>query len=348
VTAPVPPPADRADPDGPWFDDFEVGQRFEQAPVVTLTSGLAAVHQSIVGDRLRLALDDDLARAVTGRAPIAHPGAVCDLAIGQSTLATRNVRANLFYRGLVFHRLPAIGDSLRTVTEVVGLRRNQSRPGRADTGLVALRVTTRDGADRLVLDFLRCAMIPVARSGDAATVRPADDLDALVPPTAPEPAVSTLGWDLAAFRARTGAGDPAAVGTVWTGGGDVVSSAPELARLTLNVAKVHHDARAGGGQRLVYGGHTIGLAFAQASRALPDLVTVLGWHRCDHVGPVHEGDTLRSRLTLERLEPLASGGSVAHLRSEVTADPAAADPGTADGVAAPRPVLDWQFSVLLP
>jgi acyl dehydratase len=246
------------------------------------------------------------------------------------------VRANLFYRGLVLHRLPALGDSLRTVTEVIGLRHNQVRPGRADTGRVALRVTTRDGADRLVLDFLRCAMIPVrARSG----VRHSDDLGALVPPPMPEPTASADGWDLAAFRARTGAGDPPALGARWEIGGDLVSAAPELARLTLNVARVHHDARAAGGRRLVYGGHTIGLAFAQACRVLPDLVTVLGWRRCDHVGPVYEGDTLRSRLTVEQLEPLASGGVAAQLRSEVTAD---------EGDLAVRPVLDWQFTVLLP
>jgi acyl dehydratase len=329
----VAPPAET---EGPWFDELEVGQRFERAPVVTLTSGLAAVHQSIVGDRLRIALDDDLARAVAGRAPIAHPGLVCDLAIGQSTLATRNVRANLFYRGLAFHRLPAIGDSLRTVTEVIGLRHNQPRPGRPATGLAALRVTTRDGAGRLVLDFLRCAMIAVRASSE---VRHSDDLDALVPPASPEPAVVTGDWDLSAFRVRTGAGDPPAVGAVWASGGDVVSSAPELARLTLNLAAVHHDARAAGGRRLVYGGHTIGLAFAHAARALPDLVTVLGWQRCDHVGPVHEGDTLRSRLTLEQLDPLAGGGWSAQLRSEVSAD---------DDGAPARPVLDWKFTVLLP
>jgi acyl dehydratase len=324
--------------EGPWFDAFEPGQRFDQAPSVTLTSGLAAVHQSIVGGRLRLALDDDLARAVTGRAPLAHPALVCDLAIGQSTVATHHVRANLFYRGLVLHRLPAIGDTLHTVTEVVGLRQNQSRPGRPDTGLVALRVTTRDGAHQLVLDFVRCAMIPLRGQ---PTVVHADVLDDIAAPSTPDLGVAVEGWDLAAFRARTRAGAPPVEGTVWeVGGGDVVSSAPELARLTLNVAKVHHDAVHAGGHRLVYGGHTIGLAFAQACRVLPDLVTVLGWRSCDHVGPVHEGDTLRSRVTLERLEPLAGGGFAAHLRSEVRADP-----GDADAEA--RPVLDWRFSALL-
>ena len=52
--------------EGPWFEEFGPGQRFAGAPAVTLTAGHAAVHQSIVGDRLRLVLDHRLARAVSG------------------------------------------------------------------------------------------------------------------------------------------------------------------------------------------------------------------------------------------------------------------------------------------
>ena len=54
----------------------------------------------------------------------------------------------------------------------------------------------------------------------------------------------------------------------------------------------------------MYGGHTIGLALAQASRLLPNLVTVLGWESCDHTGPVHEGDTLYSELHVESAEAI--------------------------------------------
>jgi len=321
--------------EGPWFEDFEPGLRFEHAPSVTLNSGQAALHQAIVGDRLRLALDDELARAVTGRAPLPHPGLVCDLAIGQSTLATHHVKANLFYRGLVFHRLPVIGDTLSTVSEVVGLRQNQSRAGRPDTGLVALRITTRDQQARLVLDFLRCAMIPLRQQG-VRTGR-ADLLDTLEAPSVPAPDAVLGDWDLSAFRSRTGAGEPPAEGAAWSvGGGDVVSSAPELARLTLNVAKAHHDAAHGGGRRLVYGGHTIGVAVAQVCRVLPDLVTVLGWHSCDHVGPVYEGDTLRSAVSVERATARPSGGTLLELRSRVSAD----------APEQPRPVLDWRFTAI--
>ena len=95
-------------------------------------------------------------------AALAHPALVCDVAIGQSTLATQRVKANLFYRGLTFHRFPVIGDSLFTRTEVVGLKQNSAKPGRAPTGLAALRMTTVDQIGRLVLDFYRCAMLPLS------------------------------------------------------------------------------------------------------------------------------------------------------------------------------------------
>jgi acyl dehydratase len=125
-------------------------------------------------------------------------------------------------------------------------------------------------------------------------------------------------------------------GSVLRSTGDVVTSAPELARLTLNIAATHHDSRVGG-RRLVYGGHTIGLALAQASRLLPNLVTVLGWQSCDHTGPVYEGDTLYSDLHVEAAEELGDArGGVLSLRSLVYA--------AGDGE--DRPVLDWRFFAL--
>jgi acyl dehydratase len=320
---------------GPHFDDLSVGQVFDWAPAMTLTAGAAAVHQSILGDRMRLPLDQTLTHAVTGApAALAHPALVCDVAIGQSTLATQRVKANLFYRGLRFHHFPIIGDTLYTRTEVVGLKQNSAKPGRPLTGLAALRMTTIDQADRLVLDFHRCAMLPL-RDGAPATGHD-DDLSA-IGAEAPAPWDPTAGWDAEAFRTRVPGPrfDPSVKGTVLNSTADVVSSAPELARLTLNIAATHHDSRVGG-ERLVYGGHTIGLALAQATRLLPNLATVLGWESCDHTGPVHEGDTLFSELHVEAAQPLPGGrGGVLALRSLVYA---AGDPD--------RRVLDWRFSAL--
>lgn len=328
---------------GPYFDELEPGATFDSAPAVTLTSGLAASHRAILGDRLRLALDAYTGEAVIGSAaPLAPPGLVWDIAIGQSTLATHHVKANLFYRGLRFHRFPVLGDTVHTRTEVVGLRENSAKPGRAPTGLAALRITSTDQHGRIILDFHRCAMLPLSPAAAEDRVRRADDLSAIggdAGGTGNSDTRSIDGWNLDAYRALVPGPHftPDLVGTLFRSSGDVVSSAPELARLTLNIAAVHHDERVGEAGRLVYGGHTIGLAFGQATRALPALVTVLGWQSCDHTGPVREGDTLTSELRVEDAEPFGAGTAV-RLRSIVHAH---------NGADSARPVLDWRFTGLM-
>jgi acyl dehydratase len=322
--------------EGPFFEELAVDQVFDWAPAVTLTSGQAATHQAIVGDRMHLPLDSTLCAEVVGAAPLAHPALVWDIAIGQSTLATQHVKANLFYRGLVFHRAPLIGDTLRTSTEVVALRQNKPREGHRPTGLAVLRITTVDQLGRPVLGFWRCAMLPL-RDPDARTGR--EDVLEPVGGAADDQslAASVSGWRLGRFAGRATGRAPGELhaGTTWeVGGGDVVSNAPELARLTLNIASVHHDESAAGGPRLVYGGHAIGLALAQATRAFPRIVTVLGWHGCDHMGPVREGDTLHSAITIERIAPLAESGALVHLRSRVR-------------TAAGKEVLDWRYAAVM-
>ncbi|PVG80654.1 acyl dehydratase [Nocardioides gansuensis] len=318
---------------GPWFDELEHGQVFDTAPSVTLTSGAAAMHQAIVGDRLAIATDHELGSRLSGRGPLAHPAHVWDVSIGQSTLATHFVKANLFYRGLTFHRLPSLGDTLTTTTTVVGLKQNTPRPRKPHTGLAALHITTADQRGAPVLDYHRCALLPLSSS--AAATGHADDLAQIgADASANFDMLDDLDLDALPRRAEP----PTPGTTVEVVGGDVVSSAPELARLTLNIAQVHHDAKAGGG-RLVYGGHTIGIAAAQASRALPGIVLFLGWQSCDHTGPVHEGDTLRSRIAVESARPGPAGTQVLELRSLVEAD-ATETPG------GPRPVLDWRYTVL--
>jgi acyl dehydratase len=71
---------------------------------------------------------------------------------------------------------------------------------------------------------------------------------------------------------------------------------------------------------------------------LPELVTIVGWEGCDHTGPVHEGDTLHSTVTVTATDPLPGGGGLVGLRSIVRA----ARPG---GDA--EEVLDWRLTGVL-
>jgi acyl dehydratase len=63
------------------------------------------------------------------------------------------------------------------------------------------------------------------------------------------------------------------------------------------------------------------------------LVTVVGWFSCDHLAPVHEGDTLYSSIEIESAEALGAGGLVG-LRSRVYS-------------ALGQQVLDWRFLAVL-
>lgn len=325
---------------GPYFEDFELGQVFDQSPGLTLTHGHAALHQALVGDRLKLALDASLSHAVTGHGePLAHPSLVCDVAIGQSTVPTQRVRGNLFYRGLVLMAPVFIGDTLRTRTEVVALKQNRSRDDGSATGLVVLRISTESQRDEQVLDFWRCAMIPL-RDATIETGH-ADRFDGIPQELdmAVVEAAVPASWRFDRFR-ESARGEhlvDVVEGSEYEiEGRDSVTAAAELARLTLNIASAHTDAGATAhGRRLVYGGHTIAVAAAQASRALPNLLTVVAWRSCEHTDPVFDGDILATRLTVEAVHPLADrDAGLVDLRAQTTAD---------RGAEGSVPVLDWRF-----
>ncbi|MGI8428149.1 MAG: MaoC family dehydratase [Solirubrobacteraceae bacterium] len=326
---------------GPYFEDFAVGQVFDDAPALTLTSGHAAMHQALTGDRLRLALDAELSHAVTGRqGQLAHPGLVCDVAIGQSTGPTQRVLGNLFYRGLVLLSPVFLGDTLHTRTTIVALKQNRVREGRPATGLVVLRIQTENQRGEPVLDFWRCPMIPLREP--AGETRHADKFGEIPQELDRERVRGAVppGWRLQELRGRIGGEHFADLtpSAVWDlEGRDTVTAAPELVRLTLNLAAAHSDAGATThGRRLVYGGHTISIAAAHTTRALPNLVTIVAWHGCEHLGPVFEGDRLRTELTLEAKEPLEQGGLV-DLRALVWAERDDA------GERVEAQVLDWRF-----
>ncbi len=324
----------------PYFEDFSLGQEFD-APAVTLTTGHAALYQAITGDRLRLPLDHHASRAISGRIePLAHPMLAINLAIGQTTWASQRVKANLFYRGLVLQRPVFIGDTLSTRSRVVGLRQNRTQPGRGATGIVALEMTTHNQHDEPVLHFWRCPMIP-CRASDVATGH-ADDIDRIGNPVdsvvtrAAIPAAWQLEPPIATWRGVR-ARDLQVGARVRIESRDTVTLAPELVRLTLNMAMAHTDASVSYlGERLVYGGHTIALAFAQLTRALPNLLTLIAWDSCDHVAPVLEGDRIRSEFEILSLEPAGAGALLA-LRVE-----AFAARGTPESETR---VLDWRLRV---
>ena len=273
----------------PFAEDLVLGVALEAAPEVTIDHGLAAQYLAVTGDPLRLPLSASASRAVTGRdARLVNPGLVFGVSIGQSTVATGRVIANLLYRNVALRRQVHVGETLRTVVTPRAAAWTRSGTERAKV-LLEMDLSTAEG--ELLASYQRLALIPVARPDRLVTAGLPADQDAplssfavLVPPD----------WSF-------GPEDAAVPGSVLTDPlADTVSAAREYARMTLNLAAAHRDARAGiDGRRLVYGGHTIALAQASVARVLPELLTVLAWRSCDHLGPVFEDDLLEFDTTVD-------------------------------------------------
>ncbi len=324
--------------DGPYFDDLRMGQILERAPSITIGAGEAAQYQGICGDPYPLALSAPLAASVTGEpGAVLNPALVLHVAIGQSTVATRRVIANLFYRDVIVRRAVRVGETLTTTVDIRGMRETSGKPGKPRRGMALLGIRTTSDRGDVVAAFERCALLPFRNAG--ATMEATDDLQG------PSGAA-----DLASFVAHTPMtwnltplGEPVA----WTVGEtrtdplrDTVTDATALVRLTQNLAAAHRDASLGqGGKRLVYGGHTIGLAQASLHRLLPNSATVIGWHSCDHLGPVFEDDLLAVSATLDDAHTVANGRLLS-FRVSVEAHRGADH----DAV----PVLDWHPVLFAP
>jgi 2-methylfumaryl-CoA hydratase len=251
------------------------------------------------------------------------------------------VIGNLFYRGLVLQRAVHLGDTLRTTTKIAALRQNRRKEGRPATGMAVFEIHVENQRGETVLHFWRCPMLP-CRDPEADTGH-ADSLDAMETELDAERVRAAVpAWRLDVFRERLPGrhfdGVPEGA-TFAIEGRDTVTCAPEITRLTLNVAAAHSDARAAAqGRRLVYGGHTISTAAAQVTRAFPNWVTWIAWRSCDHTAPVFEGDVLRSEFHVESKQPLPNGGGLVDIRVLVHAERGSGSP-TPD---AEVPVLDWR------
>ena len=319
--------------ESPYYEDLSVGQVLPRQPSVVIDEGMAALYQSMVGERLPMVMDPAVCAAVTGQpGRLVSAALVMHLSVGHSTTLTRRVIANLFYRDLRFERPVFVGQSLATTVTIAALSDSRPRPGRPHRGKALVDIVTTADSEPAVT-YQRAPLLPQA--GDE---QPGHDDDfGTTPPLDLSSYVELVPahWDFAplgpgtAWQLGTTVADPAR---------DVVDNALALVRLTNNLAMVHRDAAESPyPQRLLYGGHVVGLAQASLSRVLPGMATVVGWHGCDHTGPAFEGDQVSFRHTLLDIAP-AGSGRVFAVQVE----------GFAHRSGEPEHILDWTVIAAAP
>ena len=137
---------------GNFFEDFTVGQVIEHATPRTVTEGDRALYGALYPTRFALPSSAAFA-ASCGLSPAPVEELIgFHIAFGKTVPdVSLNAVANLGYAELRFHRPVRTGDTLRTRSEVIGLKENSN--GR--TGVVYVRSTATDQTGDVVIDWAR-------------------------------------------------------------------------------------------------------------------------------------------------------------------------------------------------
>ena len=141
---------------GNYFEDFSVGQVIEHATPRTVTEGDRALYGAIYPTRFAVPSSAEFAASV-GLAP--HPVEELigfHIAFGKTVPdVSLNAVANLGYAECRFHVPVVPGDTLRTRSEVIGLKENSN--GR--TGVVWVRSTATNQRGEVAIDWARWVMV---------------------------------------------------------------------------------------------------------------------------------------------------------------------------------------------
>ncbi|AWB93176.1 MaoC family dehydratase [Aeromicrobium chenweiae] len=337
---------------GNFFEDFKVGQVLEHATPRTVTEGDRAMYGALYPTRFAVASSAEFAASVgLSPAPVEELIAF-HIAFGKTVPdVSLNAVANLGYAECRFHRPVVPGDTLRTSSEVIGLKENSN--GR--TGVVYVRSTATNQRGEVALDWARWVMV---HKRDAAAPAPETVVPELAPAVDPADLVIPEGLDFSAYdfaaAGETHRFDDYEVGETIDHVDGVTLTDPEhmlATRLWQNTAKVHFSTEARpDGTRLVYGGHIISMARALSFNGLANAQLIAAINAGAHTAPALAGDTVYAwSEVLDKADTSAPGVGALRLRLVATKgrDSTMTLRGE-DGKYAPGVLLDLDYWALVP
>ena len=343
---------------GNFFEDFRFGQTIVHATPRTVTVGDAALYTSLYGTRFAVQSSDAFAKA------IGYPQSPLDdlltfhVVFGKTTPdISLNAIANLGYANCRFLKPAYPGDTLSSVSEVIGVKENSNR----ETGTVYVRSTGRNQKGEVVLEYVRWVMVRKRDKDAPAPEAVVPELPARVDPASLGSAVPKL--DIGKYDFAL-AGSPYRWGDYEVGekidhvdGMTLEEAEHQIAtRLYQNTAKVHFnqhtEAKGRFGKRIVYGGVVISLARALSFNGLNNAFHLAAINGGRHVSPCFAGDTVYAWSEVLEKAELPGRKDVGALRIRLVAvknqDCAAFPLKKADGQYEDCVLLDLDAWVLLP
>ena len=303
---------------GRFLEDFEVGQIIEHATPRTVTDGERALTNALYPIRHSLFSSDEFARNCgLERSPL-NEMAAFHIVFGKTVPdISLNAVANLGYAEWFFHEPVHAGDTIRAITEIIGIKQNSN--GR--TGIVWVRSRGLNQQGAIVIEFVRWVMV---RKRDPESPAPETCIPDPQPVVEPGMLPAPSGLDFTGYD-FTRSGEPHRWGDYQAGeiidhvdGTTIEETEHMLAtRLWQNTARVHFDATSRqDGRRLIYGGHVISLARALSFNGLANAQLVLAVNSGNHVNPCFAGDTVHARsIILEKAGTRVPGAGALRIRT---------------------------------
>ena len=306
---------------GNFFEDFTLGQVIEHATPRTVTEGDRAVYGAIYPTRYALPSSAAFAASVgLARHPVEELIGF-HIAFGKTVPdVSLNAVANLGYAECRFHRPVHPGDTIRTRSEVIGLKQNSN----GKTGVVWVRSTATNQDGDVVIDWARWVMVhkrdidaPAPETVVPELAKAVEASDLVVPE-----GLDFTSYDLAAAGEPHRFDDYEVREKIDHVDGVTITDAEHMmaTRLWQNTAKVHFNTQARpDGNRLVYGGHVISLARALAYNGLANAQLIAAINAGSHVAPAFAGDTIYAwSEVLDKAETSAPGVGALRLRLVAT------------------------------
>ncbi|MEW6775524.1 MAG: MaoC family dehydratase [Bdellovibrionota bacterium] len=282
---------------GNFFEDFQKGAKLVHAVPRTVTEGDAALYIALTGERYPLHCSAEYARSLGYKRETISDVLVFHIVFGKTVGdVSLNAVANLGYAGVKFLAPVYAGDTLRSVSEVLGKKENKD----GKTGIVWVRTTGTNQRGETVLEYCRWVMV---HKRDGNTPTGASDSPELPKEVSPSELKVHPELNLAKYESWPSGGraffDDYETGEkIFHVDGMTIEEAEHAlaTRLYQNTAKVHFDGHAAKGtrfgKRLIYGGHVISLARALSFNGLENVLGILAWNGGSHANPTFAGDTL--------------------------------------------------------
>lgn len=336
---------------GRFFEDYGVGQIIHHAVPRTVKMGERALYHMLYPARHALYSSDQFAQSCGLPFSPLDDMIAFHVVFGKTVPdVSLNAVANLGYAQGRWITPVWPGDTLRAVSEVIGVKENSN----GKTGVVWVRTRGLNQHDETVLEYVRWVMV---RKGDVNAPAPETVLPDLPSVVAAEDLVIPKGLDFSAYD-FTLAGEPHRWGDYSVGeqidhvDGVTIEEAEHMmaTRLWQNTAKVHFDRAArSDGSRLIYGGHVISMARALSFNGLANAQMVVGLNGGAHANPCLAGDTIRAwSQVLDKSETDAPGVGALRLRLVATKGGAPFTLRGEDGKYLPDVLLDLDYWALVP